>query len=134
MKPQFYSFAWWSVSADIGSMKAEQFELRRLRGCRRSNMKWRREIDYHGSREYGSEEGSERRFRLGLAGVAAFVKRAFGKLGREPGPPMVLLHDGQHSFSLLGVDSRAAARGKAAECPFPIKAEPADYRSYRVFP
>ena len=97
-------------------------------------MKWRREIDYHGSRAYGAEEPALRRLSLGIAGLVNFARRAFGKLGRQPEPPIVLLHDGQHSFSLLGLDSRAPSRGKAAECPFPLKAEPVDHRSYRVFP
>jgi hypothetical protein len=99
-----------------------------------SNMKWRREINYHGSRAYGSEEPAMRRLGLGIAGLVSFARRTLGKLGRQPEPPMVLLHDGQHSFSLLGLDSPAVSHSKATKCPFPLKAEPVDHRSYRVFP
>jgi hypothetical protein len=97
-------------------------------------MKWRPEIDYHGSRAYGAEKPALRRLGLGIAGLVNCARRAFGKLGRQPEPPIVLLHAGKHSFSLLGLDSRAVARGKPAECPFPVKAETVDLRSYRVFP
>lgn len=96
-------------------------------------MRWRRKIDYHGSRAYCAEEPATRRASLGIAGIVALAGRMLRKLGREPGAPVVLLHDGQHSFSLLGADG-AASRSKAADCPFPIKAETADYRDYRVFP
>jgi hypothetical protein len=99
-----------------------------------SNMKWLREIDYHGSRAYGAEEPAFRRLGPGIGKVVNLARRAIGKLGRQPEPPMVLLHDGQHSFSLLGLDSPAGSRAKAAECPFPVKADVHDYRSYRVFP
>jgi hypothetical protein len=97
-------------------------------------MKWLRDIDYRGSRAYGAEEPALRRFSLTLAGLAGFAKLAFAKLGRQPEPPIVLLHDGKHSFSLLGLDSPAVSRRPPAECPFPVKAEPIDHRSYRVFP
>ena len=75
-----------------------------------------------------------RRLRFGIAGLANLVKRAFGKLARQPGPPTVLLHDGQHSFSLLGLESPAVPRANAPECPFPLKAGVPDGRSYRVYP
>lgn len=97
-------------------------------------MKWRREIDYHGSRAYGADESAAWRLSLGIAALANFVGRAFRKLRRQPGPPIVLLHDGEHSFSLLGLDSTAASNGRPAACPFPVKADPTDRRSYRVFP
>ena len=97
-------------------------------------MKWRREIDYHGSRAYGADEPATRRLGLALKSLMNLAGRAFGKLRRQPGPPIVLLHEGEHSFSLLGVDSNAASNGRPAACPFPVKAERADHRSYRVFP
>lgn len=97
-------------------------------------MKWRRETNYHGSRAYGVEEPLSTRLSFRLAGLAKFAKRALGKLARQPEPPTVLLHDGHHSFSLLGLDSAASSHGKPAECPFPVKAEAVDRRSYRVFP
>ena len=86
-------------------------------------MRWHREIDYHGSREYAAEQPASR-FSLGIAGLVDFLMGKLRKLGREPSPPMVLLRDGQHSFSLLGLDSDASKSG-AAECPFPIKADSA---------
>jgi len=86
-------------------------------------MRWRREIDYHGSRAYAAEE-PVRGFSLGIAGLVDLVRRKLRKLGREPSPPMVLLHDGQHTFSLLGLDS-VPSRRRAAECPFPVKTDSA---------
>jgi|SRR5690242_17672761 len=97
-------------------------------------MKWRREIDYHGSREYGAEEPALRRFATRLMHLVKLARRMAGRLGGQPEPPIVLLRDGQHNFSQLGLGSPALTRGRAAECPFPLKSEPVDHRSYRVFP
>jgi hypothetical protein len=94
-------------------------------------MNWRLEIDYHGSR---ANEPASKRPDRGLVRIANLARRLLGKVGRQPEPPMVLLHDGKHSFSLLGLDSGSAPSGKAADCPFPLKREPIDRRSYRVFP
>lgn len=92
-------------------------------------MKWHREFDYHGSRSYGAEQPPAKALALTVAWLAAVAKRKWRKLGERPVSSSVLLHDGQHSFSILGADS-----AKTAECPFPLKAEPADWRDWRVLP
>ena len=89
-------------------------------------MKWRRETDYHGSRSYGGQEPPVKMLGLTLAWVLNIVR---GKL-RRVRAPVVLLHDGEHNFSLLGADSRSGS----ADCPFPIKAEIPDRRDWRVLP
>lgn len=66
-------------------------------------MKWRRETDYHGSRSYGGHEPPVNMLSLTLAWMANIVR---GKL-RRVRAPVVLLHDGQHNFSLLGANSRS---------------------------
>lgn len=93
-------------------------------------MKWRREVDYHGSRSYGGSEPQVNMLGLTLAWLANIVRGKVRKLGVRPGSSRVLLHDGEHSFSLLGANSRS----DAADCPFPIKAEVVDRRDWRVLP
>ena len=85
-------------------------------------MRWRREIDYHGSRAYAAEDAPPTPFIVGFARIVESVRRALRKLGREPSEPTVLVRDGRHSFSLLGVDKVRSGR-RAAECSFPLKAD-----------
>jgi hypothetical protein len=98
------------------------------------DMKWHREIDYHGSQAYGGDERPISQFRLTIAWLLNAAKEILAKLATRPSPPTVLLHDGKHSFSLLGADSPAALRDKAASCAFPLKASPPDKRDWRVLP
>ena len=93
-------------------------------------MKWRRETDYHGSRSYGAAEARVNMLSLTLAWLINIVKTKLRRLGARSVSPVVLLHDGQHSFSLLGANSRS----DAGDCPFPIKAEIPDLRDWRVLP
>jgi hypothetical protein len=93
-------------------------------------MKWRRELDYHGSRSYVGNEPPVNMLGLTFAWMANIVRGKLRKLGTRSVSPVVLLHDGQHSFSLLGANSRS----DAADCPFPIKAEIPDRRDWRVLP
>jgi hypothetical protein len=98
-------------------------------------MKWRSEIDYHGSPVYGgADERPVGQIRLTIAWLINVAKEALAKLAPRTSEPTVLLHDGKHSFSLLGADSPAALRDEAASCPFPLKATPPDKRDWRVLP
>jgi hypothetical protein len=97
-------------------------------------MKWHNETDYHGSHSYGSDERPISQFRLTIAWVLNIARETLRKLVRRPSPPTVLLHDGKHSFSLLGTDSAVRVRNEAASCPFPLKGAPADKRDWRVLP
>ena len=92
-------------------------------------MKWRRETDYHGSRSYGAPEPRVNVLSLTLAWLVNIVRTKLRKVGARTVSPVVLLHDGEHSFSLLGANSRSNAA-----CPFPIKAEIPDRRDWRVLP
>jgi hypothetical protein len=92
-------------------------------------MKARPEIDYHGSRSYGSEDPPVGTFSLTIAWLGEVVKSKLRNLRVGSAPPVVLLHDGEHNFSLLG----AKAPARAADCPFPTKPE-LDRRNWRVLP
>jgi hypothetical protein len=93
-------------------------------------MKWRREVDYHGSRSYGGQEPPVNMLSLMAAWVVGIVRGKLRRAHARSVSPVVLLHDGQHSFSLLGAKSRSGG----ADCPFPIKAEVPDRRDWRVLP
>ena len=97
-------------------------------------MKWHSEIDYHGSQAYDADERPVSQFRLTLAWLVARAREMVAKVAARPSAPTILLHDGKHSFSLLGADSSAALAHEAASCPFPLKAAPADKRDWRVLP
>jgi hypothetical protein len=96
-------------------------------------MKWRREIDYHGSRSYSAEEPKS-----GVLGrMAAWLASIAGR--REPEPVVLpkaanrLRVRTQHGFSVLG-NSSATLR-KPAECPFPIApGTTIDRRDFRLLP
>jgi hypothetical protein len=91
-------------------------------------MKWRREIDYHGSRSYDSDTvGVSGRISLTLAWLTAIVKRRLQKLavlGARPPERSLLLGEGEHHFSLLGATARRSA-ARADDCPFPTRDEAA---------
>lgn len=91
-------------------------------------MKWRREIDYHGSRSYGSG-GAPGQFTLIIAWLREIAKSRLRKLRSQTKSRTVLLKGGEHKFSVLGGE----ARRRAADCPFPAKAPIAD-RDWRVLP
>ena len=93
-------------------------------------MKWRRETDYHGSRSYGYHEPQVNMLSLIFARMTNIVRGKLRKLSARSVSPVVLLHDGEHHFSLLGANSRS----DTADCPFPIKAEIPDRRDWRVLP
>jgi hypothetical protein len=97
-------------------------------------MNWHSDRDYHGYRVYGGSDRPVSQLRLTVAWMVNVAREALGKLGTRPSPPTVLLHDGKHSFSLLGADSPAALRDEAATCAFPLKPVPPDKRDWRVLP
>lgn len=97
-------------------------------------MRWYSEIDYHGSRSYGAEPLPESGFGRHIARLVDVAKRAWRKAAPKTTTATMLLRDGQHRFSLLGVDSGAVPASKAAECPFPTKGDPVDNHDCRVFP
>ncbi|MGE5562578.1 MAG: hypothetical protein ACM3ZV_04635 [Bacillota bacterium] len=73
-------------------------------------MRWRREIDYHGSRSYGAEEPSVPMFRLAFAWLGYIVRRKASAPRPKPLSATVLLRDGRHNFTLLGARPGRAAR------------------------
>lgn len=91
-------------------------------------MKLHREIDYHGSRRYGSSVAPGL-FGLMMAWLGEIAKSRLRKRRSRPASAAVLLHNGQRNFSLLGTD----ARGADADCPFPLKKPIAD-RDWRALP
>ena len=80
-------------------------------------MKWGRQIDYHGSRFYGSEEGAVSQLSLMMAWFIGVLK-SLRKFVRRPSSSAVLLRDGQRNFSVLGGAS-GERLVRPAECPFP---------------
>jgi hypothetical protein len=91
-------------------------------------MKWRREVDYHGSRSYGTDEPKAARFSAWLARLAKIGARK----PRSPASSIASLSE-ERGFSWLGLnDSRVP---KPADCPFPMKsADSYDRRDTRVLP
>jgi hypothetical protein len=94
-------------------------------------MKWRREIDYHGSHSYEADEPSAPVFRLVLAWLASIGRAKLRTRRARPMSPGVLLHDGQHNFTVLG----ASHSRSSADTPWPhdIKSGFAD-NDRRVLP
>jgi hypothetical protein len=93
-------------------------------------MRWHRATDYHGSRSY-TEAPPISMFSLTLAWLANIARAKWRNLGgAQSGSLHVLLHEGQHSFSLLGATRRSEAR----ERPVPVKAQAWDGQDWRVLP
>jgi hypothetical protein len=87
-------------------------------------MTWRRQIDYHGSRTYGSPAATETapsRIRQAAGFYVAWAKRqlrtmlTFGIVPATETPSVVVRN--QRGFSLLGSDRGATMRHR--DCPFP---------------
>ena len=91
-------------------------------------MKWRREIDYHGSRSYGSG-GAPGQFTLMIAWLGEIAKSRLRKLGSRSASRAVRLQGREQTLTLL----KAEARRRAADCPFPVKTPIVD-RDWRVLP
>ena len=96
-------------------------------------MKWRRQMDYHGSRTYGVDETAVSRLRLDLAVLGGWVKQQFEKMMRAGAPRSedfrTLLDARQRNFSLLGA---ANENRRAVATPiWPSPAEKARTRRER---
>jgi len=90
-------------------------------------MKWHREIDYHGSRSYGSDEPGTGLFRGFLAWLAMVGSRKARPTSSTAPIP------GEHGYSWLGVTGNRVP--KSADCPFPMKAaDHYDRRDWRLLP
>src|SRR3954467_112178 len=87
-------------------------------------MKWRRRIDYHGSRTYGAGDSVGSRLGLDLAVLAGWAKQQLEKLMRAGAPQpdefRTLVHARQKNFSVLG-----AANENRRESPNSIWPSPA---------
>lgn len=96
-------------------------------------MKWRREIDYHGSRSYSAEEPKSGVLGRMAAWLAGVVGRKEPKPAVHRKPASSLRLHAQHGFSVLG-NSTASLR-KPPECPFPIApGTTIDRRDFRLLP
>jgi hypothetical protein len=82
-------------------------------------MKWHRKTDYHGSRSYEQDRPAVSQPSLVLARFTNILKEKWRRFAMRPMSSTVLLHEGEHSFSLLGATSRRRSHRKDAECPFP---------------
>ena len=78
-------------------------------------MKWGREIDYHGSRAYGSDVPDLSPTRLLLDWL---MRIASGKLGARREKPAPRARPREATFTLLGVSSSVSRRTTAD--PFPL--------------
>jgi hypothetical protein len=54
-----------------------------------------------------------------VAWLINILKQKLRSFAARPMSSTVLLHDGEHSFSLLGATTRRSSKRRAAECPFP---------------
>jgi hypothetical protein len=54
-----------------------------------------------------------------FAWLMNILRQKLRKFAARPMSSAVLLHDGKHSFSLLGATSRRGSHRRPAECPFP---------------
>jgi hypothetical protein len=90
-------------------------------------MKWHREVDYHGSRSYGTDRPAIGGLSLIFAWLAAIARRRLRRFAPRPSPSAVLFHDGERSFSLLG-----ARRRPDPLRPFPTMAELDERRRHPV--
>jgi hypothetical protein len=82
-------------------------------------MRCSRRADYHGSRSYEQDRPIVRQTSLIFAWLMNILRQKARKFAVRPMSSTVLLHDGQHSFSLLGAASLRSSHRRAAECPFP---------------
>lgn len=96
-------------------------------------MKWRREIDYHGSRSYSAEEPKPGVLGRMAAWLASIAGRKGSKAAMLPKQANGFRVRKQRGFSVLG-NSSATLR-KPGECPFPIApGTTIDRRDFRLLP
>jgi hypothetical protein len=89
-------------------------------------MTWRRQIDYHGSRTYGSAVATETaasRIKWIASLYLAWARQRFQTMLRSALPPIDTpsrMTGNQRGFSLLGSNARDGARPRHDDCPFPL--------------
>ena len=95
-------------------------------------MRWRSEVDYHGSRSYSADVPEAGLFGPMVAWMAKIIGRKAPRPDELPAPANGLLVRGEHGFSMLGNRSSASLR-KPADCPFPVApASTVDRRDFRL--
>jgi hypothetical protein len=96
-------------------------------------MKWGREIDYHGSRDYGAGEPNAGLFSTIFAWLAKLVGRKSDQGAARHLPSRVVQND-PRQFALV-VSKGGKPPRRQADCPFPIKSDPRiDRHDRRLLP
>jgi hypothetical protein len=133
MNMQLYSFALYHVRTDIRNCSRSDRDLEGFAAERRSQMRWRREIDYHGSRSYDED-------RPDVGALSAFMAW-LSRFGGHKEPKPVVLQEAcrglppgtRRGFSMLG-ETSPAPRHDPVDCPFPIKSDASYAHDGRVLP
>jgi hypothetical protein len=97
-------------------------------------MKWGRDYDYHGSRNYGANAPVTGRFSLMFHWIANVVRNRMRKLIGRGSPTAFLLSDGKHNFSMLGVSAKHPSPGRQAANSPGDRAANLNARDWRVLP
>jgi hypothetical protein len=80
-------------------------------------MKWGRDYDYHGSRNYDANAPLTGRFSLMFHWIANVVHNRTRKLTGRGSPTAFLLFDGKHNFSVLGASAKHRSPGRQVVLP-----------------
>lgn len=84
-------------------------------------MKWRREIDYHGSRSYGADRSEAGAWSAVMVWLATIINGRTSSKRTARRKSSAGLSSGTHrGFSLLGA-SHPVPKHDAVDCPFPLK-------------
>ncbi|HWI87782.1 MAG TPA: hypothetical protein VNS11_00855 [Sphingomicrobium sp.] len=97
-------------------------------------MKWGRDYDYHGSRNYDANAPVTGRFSLMFHWIANVVRNRTRKLTGRGSPTAFLLFDGKQNFSMLGVSPKHPSLGTQAANTPGRKAANLNARDWRVLP
>ena len=97
-------------------------------------MKWRGEVDYHGSRSYDADGPVARPWSGFMAWIASVARRRALKPAVTRKSSVGLPPVAQRGYSLLGASDHAPQRNPV-DCPFPLKSGRQAYeRDWRVLP
>lgn len=97
-------------------------------------MKWRREIDYHGSRSYGADTAGVGLWSAVTAWLANIAARKALKRAARQTLPGGLPRGTYRGFSLIGASSHPP-KHDTVDCPFPLKSGASTHgRDWRVLP